>query len=187
MSKSLFRKDPALEAGRTLYAAAVAQSRSPALYADAGVPDTVEGRFEMVALHAYLVMRRLKAEDAKQVPGVKDVSQCLLDALFQNMDDSLRELGVGDLVVAKKIRKLAENFYGRIGAYEAAFADPEPGDALAAALGRNIFESGDAAEARKLAGYVQNAERALQSQPAARIAGGIVSFPAPFAEKASAE
>mgnify|MGYP001258874975 FL=1 len=89
MFKALFKKDPALEAGRALYAASVEQARTPALYASLGAPDTVEGRFEMVALHVWLVMRRLKGDER-----AKKVSQCLFDAMFQNMDDSLRELGV---------------------------------------------------------------------------------------------
>lgn len=167
-----FRKDPSLEAGRALYSAAVEQARSPALYSVMGAPDTVEGRFEQVALHVYLVMRRLKGEES-----AKRVSQCLFDAMFQNMDDSLRELGVGDLQVGKKIRKLAENFYGRIGAYENAMKDDAADDALAEALGRNIFTDEQAAQAEDFAAYVRKVETALSSQPLARIIGGIVTFP----------
>ncbi|WP_428408351.1 ubiquinol-cytochrome C chaperone family protein [Hyphococcus sp.] len=172
MFKTLFRKDPALEAGRALYAAAVEQARTPALYDRLGAPDTVEGRFEMVALHVWLVMRRLKGDE-----GAKKVSQCLFDAMFQNMDDSLRELGVGDLQVGKKIRKLAENFYGRIGAYEAAMKDDAPEGALAEALSRNICEKQMAETAPQFADYVRRADAHLQNQPAARIVGGIVVFP----------
>ncbi len=172
MFKTLFRKDPALEAGRALYAAAVEQARTPALYGRLGAPDTVEGRFEMVALHVWLVMRRLKGDES-----ARKVSQCLFDAMFQNMDDSLRELGVGDLQVGKKIRKLAENFYGRIGAYEAAMKDDAPGDALGEALSRNIFEKQTTETAPLFADYVRRADAHLQNQPAARIAGGIVVFP----------
>ena len=150
----------------------VEQARSPALYARLGAPDTVEGRFEMVALHAWLVMRRLKGDAA-----AKKVSQCLFDAMFQNMDDSLRELGVGDLQVGKKIRKLAENFYGRIGAYEDAMKEDAAEDALAKALSRNIFEKEMTETAPQFADYVRRAEAALQSQPHSRIVGGIVVFP----------
>jgi cytochrome b pre-mRNA-processing protein 3 len=173
MFKTFFKKDPALEAGRALYAAAVEQARSKPLYASLGAPDTVEGRFEMVALHVYLIMRRLKSDEA-----AKKVSQCLFDAMFQNMDDSLRELGVGDLQVGKKIRKLAENFFGRIGAYEEALNnDQAPDDALARALGRNIFENETGPQAQVFADYVRRAERSLIQQPCARITGGIVVFP----------
>ena len=172
MFKSLFKKDPAHEAGRALYAAAVEQARSPALYGALGAPDTVEGRFEMVALHVWLVMRRLKGEET-----AKNVSQCLFDAMFQNMDDSLRELGVGDLQVGKKVRKLAENFYGRIGAYEAAMKDGAPEDDLAQALSRNIFEQTMAQTAPAFAAYVRQVDETLADQPAARVASGIVVFP----------
>ena len=170
--RALFRKGPALEAGRALYSAAVEQARTAPLYARLGAPDTVEGRFEMVALHVYLIMRRLKGE-----PAAKAVSQQLFDAMFQNMDDSLRELGVGDLQVGKKIRTLAENFYGRIGAYEEGLKDGAPADALARALGRNIFENEAAPQAEGFALYVRSADDSLKQQPAARIAAGIVMFP----------
>lgn len=172
MFKTLFRKDPALEAGRALYSAAVEQARSPALYARLGAPDTVEGRFEMVALHVWLVMRRLRGDAA-----AKKVSQCLFDAMFQNLDDSLRELGVGDLQVGKKIRKLAENFYGRIGAYEEAMKEDAAENELAKALSRNIFEQALAETGPAFADYVRRANAKLENQPGARIAGGIVVFP----------
>ena len=181
---SFFRKDPSLDAATALYAAAVEQARSPRLYADFGAPDTVEGRFEQVALHVYLVLRRLKggAPDAEAGPDAKRVSQKLFDVMFQNMDDSLRELGVGDLSIGKKVRKLAENFYGRVAAYEDALKDDAPEDALARALGRNIFGDEAAPAAARLAGYVREAAAAMEAQPAARIAGGVVRFPEPLVE-----
>lgn len=174
MFKALFRKDPAVDAARALYAAAVEQARTPALYAGFAVPDTVEGRFEQVALHVYLIMRRLKGE-----AGTKNVNQHLMDVMFQNMDDSLRELGVGDLVVGKKIRKLAENFYGRIGAYEQALKQDAGPGALAKALARNVYADEAAPQAEALAAYVRSAAESLAAQPAARIAGGIAVFPVP--------
>lgn len=176
---SFFKKDPALDAAAALYAAAVEQGRSPALYADFGVPDTVEGRFEMVSLHVYLVLRRLKTRE----PAAKKVAQKLFDQMFQNMDDSLRELGVGDLSVGRKIRKMAENFYGRVGAYEAALRDGADGADLAKALGRNVFDTVDAQTAGRLADYVRRAAADIQSQPIARIAGGIVRFPEPVGNR----
>lgn len=177
MFKALFKKDPALEAGRALYAAAVEQARAPALYARLGALDTVEGRFEMVALHSWLIMRRLKGGSDDKGGGAQKVSQQLFDAMFQNMDDSLRELGVGDLQIGKKIRKLAENFYGRIGAYEEAMKEEAPEEALAKALSRNIFEKEMAETAPRFAAYVRRADAALHEQPLSRIVGGIVVFP----------
>ncbi|WP_411818680.1 ubiquinol-cytochrome C chaperone family protein [Hyphococcus sp. DH-69] len=176
MFKSLFsaffKKSPSLEAGRALYAAAVDQARSAPLYEQLGAEDTVEGRFEQVALHVYLVMRRLKTE-----PGAREVSQCMFDAMFQNMDDSLREMGVGDDAVGKKVRKMAESFHGRIAAYEDALAPDAPDDDLVRALGRNLFENEEAPAAPKFAKYVRSLDAALHAQPHARIAGGIVLFP----------
>ncbi|MEO1241827.1 MAG: ubiquinol-cytochrome C chaperone family protein [Pseudomonadota bacterium] len=171
MIMSLFRKDPAIDAGEALYASAVEQARSAPLYVEIGVPDTVEGRFEMITLHVYLVLRCLKGDE----PGAKKVGQKLFDAMFQNMDDSLRELGVGDLSVGKKIRKLAENFYGRVASYEDALQSEE--DNLAQSLGRNVFLDPDAPGARSLAQYVKNAATAIEGQPVSRIVGGIVQFP----------
>ena len=168
-----FRKDPNLEPAEALYSAVVEQARTPALYSDLGVPDTVEGRFEMVSLHAYLVLRGLKGAP----DPASQVSQKLFDVMFENMDASLRELGVGDLSVGRKIRKMAENFFGRAGAYEAGLKTGAPANALAGALARNIFEQDQAEEANKLAIYVRQAADFVCAQPAARIAGGIVQFP----------
>lgn len=179
MILSFFKKDPSLDAATALYTAAVEQARAPALYADFGSPDTVEGRFEHVALHVYLILRRLK-DDA---PEVKKVSQKLFDVMFQNMDDSLRELGVGDLSIGKKIRKLAENFYGRVGVYEDALEEGADKTALAAALGRNIFGDETASGAEALALYVRRVAAYIDEQPAARIAGGLVQFPEAVVDK----
>lgn len=173
MILSFFKKDPALDAASALYASAVEQARSPVLYAEFGVPDTVEGRFEMVALHVYLLLRRLKAGDS----DAKKVGQKLFDVMFQNMDDSLRELGVGDMSIGRKIRKMAENFYGRIGAYENALKSDPKSTALALALSRNIFQSDKPELALSLARYVRLVTDDIEKQPMSRIAGGIVRFP----------
>lgn len=200
MIKGLFKKDTALDAGRALYTAAVEQARAAPLYADYGAPDTVEGRFEQVTLHVYLVMRRLKGEgpqsarprDKNSGKGAnpKEVSQCLFDAMFQNMDDSLRELGVGDLVVGKKIRKMAENFFGRVAAYEEALKPDADPAALEIALARNIFARSvtDCAHdgPSLFATYVRTVSADLAEQPTGRMLGGIVTFP-PVPKAKSAE
>ena len=186
MILSFFKKDPALDAASALYAAAVEQARAPALYADLGAPDTIEGRFEQVTLHVYLILRRLKGGDQ----AAKRAAQKLFDVMFQNMDDSLRELGVGDLSIGKKIRKMAENFYGRVGAYEDALAapagaaaatpegSPEPSmEPFARALGRNVFGDEAAPGAVPLARYARAVAARIDEQPVARIAGGVVRFP----------
>ncbi len=173
MIMSFFRKDAALEAGEALYAAAVEQARSAPLYADFGAPDTVEGRFEMIVIHVYLILRRLRED----TPKAKKTRQKLFDVMFQNMDDSLRELGVGDLSVGRKIRTMAENFYGRIKAYEETLTSKAAEHDMAKSLGRNVYGDEDAKGARDLAKYVIKAAEFIETQPAARIVGGIVQFP----------
>ena len=112
----LFSPRPAVLAGRRLYTAAVAQARTPVFYARMGAADTVEGRFEVYTLHLVLLLRRLKGQGAV----ASEVSQALFDAYLRGLDDGLRQMGVGDLSVGKKMRKLGEAFYGRAKAYDKA-------------------------------------------------------------------
>ncbi|MEM9262517.1 MAG: ubiquinol-cytochrome C chaperone family protein, partial [Pseudomonadota bacterium] len=152
MVLDLLRKSPTRRAAEKLYAAVIAAARRPKPFVEFGVPDTVEGRFEMLSAHVYLILRRLKAEGETH----KRFSQALFDVFFRNMDDQLREMGVGDLTVGKKIRKLAEAFYGRMGAYEDAL-ESDDADALALAVSRNIIGATDdehiSPGARSLAQY----------------------------------
>ena len=113
-----------------VYDAIVASARQPVFYADMGVPDTLDGRFDMIVLHMFLVLERMKGEDEK-------FRQSLTDYFFMDMDRSLREIGVGDLTVGKKVRKMAEAFYGRINAYQNA---SEQGEVKwIEALERNVY------------------------------------------------
>ena len=119
MLKRLFKPRPTLIAGRELYARVVAQARVPGLYTDLGTPDTVEGRFELYSLHTYLLLERLKG----QGDVAAEVAQALFDTYASALDNALRELGVGDLAVGKRMRKLGEAFYGRIRGYERCLAE----------------------------------------------------------------
>ncbi len=152
----------------------MAAARHPVPYERWGVGDTLDGRFDMIALHTYLVLHRLKGLEP-------DFRQALVDAFFSDMDRSLREMGVGDISVGKKVRKMAEVFYGRIAAYDAALAGE--GNALAAALARNVFpdepKGAESDGARQLAAYVLEQCRHLAGQEAAAIARGHVSFKEP--------
>ncbi|MEQ8934337.1 MAG: ubiquinol-cytochrome C chaperone family protein [Amphiplicatus sp.] len=172
MILSLFRKDPAAEAAAALFAAAVEQARLPVFYQKFAVPDTPEGRFELLAMHVYLVLRRLKGAGA----AADRVSQKILDVFFANLDGSLREMGVGDLSVGKKIRALAEAFYGRAHAYEAGLANDAASE-LAAAVSRNVYEETEAQMASALARYLRDAAAIVENQPLPRIMGGVVLFP----------
>ena len=134
----LLRRDPhASGIASVLYGAIVAQARTPALYADFHVPDTLEGRFEMVVLHTALVVRCLGEGDQQG----RAIGQEVFDLFCKDMDRSLRDLGVGDLAVPKRMRRMAEAFYGRSAAYDSALAGGRP--ELAAALRRIVF-TGDA-------------------------------------------
>jgi cytochrome b pre-mRNA-processing protein 3 len=160
MLKRLFRPNPTRDVGRALYAAVVEQSRAPALYEALAAPDTVEGRFEIYTLHVVLLLDRLNQ------PGdrVKATSQALFDTYVGALDHSLREMGVGDLSVGKKMRKLGEAFFGRVKSYHAAFAAlPERGP-LHDLLGRTVYAEGDASHAPALADYVAAQRAQLSGQ-----------------------
>jgi cytochrome b pre-mRNA-processing protein 3 len=165
----LFRK-PA-PAHRRLYEAIVAAARHSVPYDAWQVPDSLDGRFDMIAIHAYLALDRLKGGNA----GLR---QALVDELFADMDRSLREMGVGDISVGKKVRKMAEVFYGRIAAYDRAL--PRGTEALESALARNVFPDGaPPGSVAKLAAYVLEARAMLASLPAGELLAGRIAFPEP--------
>lgn len=130
-----------------IYGMIVAQAREPAFYADLNVPDTVNGRLDMIILHLWLVLRRLR-KDA----GGAALSQALFDHFCRDMDANLREMGVGDLTVPKRMQAFGEAFYGRSTAYDLAIETDV--DALAQALSRNVLDGEHPESARRLAEYV---------------------------------
>ncbi len=151
----------------TLYAAIVAAARQPRFYAEWGVPDTVDGRFDMIVLHIYLVLQRLKTE-------TPELCQRLTDLFFDDMDRSLREMGVGDLSVGKKVRRMAEAFHGRLNAYAAA---AEQGDqSLIEALQRNVYGGQASKSVNELARWLRDAKAILAAQSAATITAAEVRF-----------
>ncbi len=135
-------------------------------YADLGVPDTVEGRFELYSLHVILLVCRLKDEG----PEAAEVSQALFDAYLRSLDDALRDMGVGDLSVGKKMRKLGQAFYGRAKAYDAALATDS--DELQALIARTLFADAPNSDAVAMAGYVRRGAASLAAQPLAEILAG---------------
>lgn len=167
--KRLFQKQD--RAVRPVYEAIVAAARHPVPYTDWGVADTIDGRFDMIALHAFLVLDRLKG-------SAEAFRQQLVDELFRDMDRSLREMGVGDISVGKKVRKMAEVFYGRVAAYDKGLAEGR--DALAQALARNIYPGGapDAGLAA-LASHVIALRDDLAAQSADDILKGRITFREP--------
>jgi cytochrome b pre-mRNA-processing protein 3 len=169
----LFKSDPCTAQAARLYDAVVAQARQPAFYAMGGVPDTIDGRFEMIALHTFLVLRRLRTLSGAGEP----LAQALVDILFSDMDASLREMGAGDLGVGKRVKRMATAFYGRVAAYESA---EKAGD-MQQALARNLFGT-VAPSPRQLAAmaaYVDAARATLSVQPLAELEAARPNFPLP--------
>ena len=164
---------------RGLYAEIVAAARNPVFYSRWGAPDTPLGRFEMLALYMVLVLRRLRGEAG----AGRALAQEVTDTFFGDVDHSLRELGIGDMGVPKRIKKLARMFYGRAEAYSQAI-DAGDVEALAAALSRNVRP--DAArwpEADQVALYVLAAADALRTQETSTICAGTIRFPAPLTQE----
>lgn len=170
---SLLRRGRHEMSGFKLYGAAVTAAREPFLYTGLGVPDTLDGRFDMVALHTFLVIRRLKREP----PPGPALAQAVFDAMFSDMDVNLREMGVGDLSVGRKVRVMWEAFHGRAAAYSAAM---EAGDMamLEAALERNVWRGKPAPDGstRALRRVVMAQEAHLAAQELDALGRGTVAF-----------
>jgi cytochrome b pre-mRNA-processing protein 3 len=165
----LFRARPARQQGAALYQAVTRQARQPVFYQALGAPDTVEGRFELYSLHVILLLIRLRGLDE----AMSEISQALFDAYLRALDDALREMGVGDLSVGKKMRKLGEALYGRIKRYDQALSTPD--GELAALLARTVYAQVPDEEAPDhhtravvdiLADYVRRTHAALAAQDA---------------------
>lgn len=166
-----FRRNSRPDPVASLYGAIVTQARDPAFFRDVGVPDTFEGRFEMMILHVFLLLHRLKNEPDPN----RELGQSVFDLFFLDMDRGLREIGVGDTKVPKKIRQMGEAFYGRTKAYDEAL-EASDGAALMEALARNILARTDVG-APGLSAYVRAAVADLAAQPFTTFARGTIVFP----------
>jgi len=152
----------------------VTQAREPLFYRDLGVPDTVNGRFDLLVLHLWMVLRRFKP-----VEDGAGLSQALFDRFCDDMDANLREMGVGDLTVPKRMQAFGEAFYGRVAAYDLALSEgPEP---LAQALCKNVLNGENLAKAGLLAGYAEATMAGLTGLDDATLLGAMWKFPAPDA------
>ncbi len=181
---NLFKKDSKRdELADRLYRQLVDQARLPVFYTDYAIPDTINGRFEMILLHAYMLFRRLRDEDE----AAKDLGQAVFDRFFKDMDHSLREIGIGDLSVPKKIKKMAQAFYGRIEAYDT--AREESKEQLIGALGRNFFpeEESPPSEVSALADYVFENDTVLGNVNVDVIKQGQIPFAHPLSLTAKSE
>lgn len=132
-----------------LYGSLVARAREPVFFTALGVPDSVDGRFDLLVFHAWLVLAELKGHPP---------AQRLTDTIFTGFDDAMREQGAGDIGIGHRLKDMAKAFYGRMAAYDAA----KDADQLAAALARNLWRgSGHDGQARVLAAYAAGARAAL--------------------------
>jgi len=157
----------------TIYEAVVAQARHPAFYVDYGVADGFEERFDLLVLHVHLVVRRLTEG------GAAPQAQDLFDAMFHDMDRTLRAIGVGDMSVGKRVKDMIRAYYGRTAAYDSALVDAAEG-ALAATLARNVFGAAAAdPRSERLARQVRATIAGLAALPVDEIVAGRVHFPDP--------
>ncbi len=171
-----------------LYVAIVQQARLPAFYEDFDVQDTPEGRFDLLAVHTYLVLRRLREEHEKTT----ELAQALFDLMFADIDQNLREMGYGDTGIAKRVKKMAEGFYGRIKAYDLGLDEPESKieagktspSVLESALDRNLYRdsSPSAVAVIAMARYVRAQDATLANQGIDALMRGQVTFCIPAAQ-----
>ncbi|MBX9840240.1 MAG: ubiquinol-cytochrome C chaperone [Xanthobacteraceae bacterium] len=170
-----FRRSSRAASIDALYGMIVAQARTIEFYRGYGVPDTVDGRLDMIVLHLVLVLRQLtRAQGALPPPG-----QQLFDRFCADMDDNFREMGVGDFGVPKRMQKVGEAFYGRAKVYESALADADPA-VLEAAVARNVFGAAETPlGARRLAAYMREAADRLAPLAADAVVAAKFDFPDP--------
>lgn len=182
MLKRMRRRKASRQAAAALYLAVVERARSAALYSGGGVPDTLDGRFELIALHAFVVLRRLQAEPQR----TGDLAQSLFDEMFDDMDRCLREMGSGDLGVGRRVKFMASSFLGRIRAYGQGLDGDD--ETLRGALLRNLYGTVPAPPdgAAAMARYLRDQIAALEDQPLHELMQGRVRFGADFALPATA-
>jgi len=157
---NIFRKSAARKAlGHQLYNDLIARSRAPVFFREFGVADTIDGRFDLVALHGWLALELLD----------RDAAQSLVDAIFVGFDEAMREQGQGDMGLGRKMKQFADAWYGRLSVYSAAKDAP----ALAAALARNLWRGAAVDDrARTLAEYAIAAKEHLRYAPQGKLEFG---------------
>lgn len=178
-----YRRAELREAAYLLYAGAVEQARKPEFYLHLGVPDTLDGRYDMIVLHSFLLLRRLGREKSGAAPAATQLGQLLFDVMFADMDQNLREMGAGDLGVGRRVKAMAQGFYGRTAAYEKALAGPDSD--LWAALQRNLYgtltgpETPSQGAVRAMAAYIRREAGAVDDIAFQTLATGLASFGQP--------
>jgi cytochrome b pre-mRNA-processing protein 3 len=171
----LFRSNPTRDAAELAFQRVVEQARREVFYTDLRVPDTLDGRFELLCLHAFLYLHRLKAER----PESARLAQLFFDRMFSDLDRALRDMGTGDTRLGKEMKRMAQAVYGRIRAYDEGLDGGET--VLREALARNLFGTMPAVAAplAAVADYVRRQADLLRRQAAAELLTGRVVFDAP--------
>ena len=159
MLRRFHKPDPDLKAACLLYDAITKRAREPVFYTRFRVPDTIDGRFDLLVLHVFLVMDSLKEEGGKS----SAIATHLATIIFAGFEDALRDLGVSDIGLSRRIKAMANAFYGRVEVYAAA---KNSAPLLAAALLRNLYRADESKsrEARNMADYAIAASRHLESR-----------------------
>lgn len=171
-----FKDSSARLAAHRIYLRVVEQSRLPAFYDRCGVEDTPDGRFDMIVLHIILILRRLKHDG----DATAKLAQELFDLMFADMDQNLREMGVGDIGVGKRVKGMAQGFYGRLAAYDAGLRASDNDD-LMSALCRNLFRNSAPLDCQiaAIAEYMRRESAAMDVQATSSFVKGTVSFGSP--------
>lgn len=175
----LFGRKSHDDAAHQLYLTAAGQARQPVFYRAGGAPDTLDGRFDLLTLHVFLLLRRLSASPSGKPQA--ELAQSLFDVMFGDMDRNLREMGVGDLTVGKRIREMSEAFYGRVEAYETGILADDDNASLIAGLVRNLYRGNPPPPLvlGRMADYMREAVALLQSTPDENFPQGKAAFPPP--------
>lgn len=160
--------------GYKLYGVVVDRARDPVYYTDQGVDDTVEGRFDMICLHLFILSRRLMAMGEQG----KVLQRAAQEAMIADMDRSLREMGFGDLSVGKEVKKMGAVWFGRLAAYDIAVDSDAPLEALTDAIRRNVYREVETPHAAKLAAYVLAAIDDLKKVSDEALSDAKLSLPA---------
>jgi cytochrome b pre-mRNA-processing protein 3 len=183
MAFKFFKNTETEAIAHSLYVEIVSQARKPQFYVDLGVPDTTDGRFDMILLHAYLLFRRLKDDGDR----ANEISQSVFDLMFADMDQNLREMGVGDIGVSHRIKGMIKAFYGRVSVYDKGVAETTDSQ-LSDALKRNLYRKSEPQDEQvlKIVHYIRREIDTLAKQDTQMILEGRVQFSdAPTAEKVS--
>ena len=175
MLKRLFSGFREKKAAYELYGKLVGQARQPHFYTAFEVADTLDGRFDMILIHMFLVQNRLR-QDGEATARLRRMLQ---EAMIADMDRSLREMGVGDMGIGREVKKMGVAWFGRLKAYAAAFDDAEPRAALETAIARNLYKKDDAAKAPEMAAYMMAAAKTLSSYSTDAITALSFEFPEP--------